>query len=64
MARMTKAEKALDKSFDDAYRRLGSGIQVDMMDLGNIRSEAVTSAGTGTPMDDAVKAVLAKYRKN
>ena len=62
--RMTKEEKVLEAAYYDAFRRLGSNVQFDMFDLGKIHSESVAAAASGTAMDDAVKAAVAKYRKN
>ena len=62
--RRSKSDKALDDLFYSTYNLLGKGVQINMLDIGKLHAEAVASAKTGTPMNEAVTAVIAKYRKN
>lgn len=64
MARQTKEEKAIEAAFHAAYRVHGNCVQIDIMDMGKLHSEAVATHKGGQSMDDAVKAAIAKYRKN
>ena len=64
MARMSKAEKALQQEFTKTYNRLGDGVQVNVMDLGKIHNEALEAVKNGETMETAVAAVIKKYRKN
>jgi hypothetical protein len=62
--RMSKADKALEREYDSTYSRLGHGVQVNIMDLGKMRDEALAAVKGGATMEDAVKAAIAKYRQN
>ena len=62
-AKKTKAQKALDKLYDDAFERLGSRIQFNMFDLSKIRDESILAFQSGKSMNEAVTAVIAKYRQ-
>jgi hypothetical protein len=62
--RMTKAQKAAEKAYDDAFRKLGQNIQFDIMDLGKMHKEANAAVATGKTMEQAVAEAIAKYRKN
>ena len=62
-AKKTKAQKALDKLYDDAFERLGSRIQFNMFDLSKIRDESILEFQSGKSMNEAVTAVIAKYRQ-
>ncbi len=64
MARMTKAEKALEREYDRLFRLHGNCIQFDIMDLGKMHAETLSAARNGGNMEDAIKEVIAKYRKN
>lgn len=62
--RLTKAEKQTKQAFDDSFRRLGNGVQINIMDLSKVQNESLAAAATGISMDDAVAAAIAKYRQN
>ena len=62
--RKTKAEKAIEKAVDDAYKKHGSGVQVDMFDIGKILDAGYAAGAAGNNIEEAVKEALAKYRKN
>ena len=64
MARMSKAEKALEQEFTATYSRLGDGVQVNIMDLSKIHNEAMEAVKNGASMDEAVTAAIKKYRQN
>ena len=60
----TKADRDAEKAFNQSYGRVGQNVQIDVLDMSKMKAEALTAFKTGTPMDDAVTASLAKYRKN
>lgn len=62
--RMTKAQKAAEKAFVDAFRKQGQNIQFDIMDLGKLHNDANAAVATGKTMELAVAEAIAKYRKN
>jgi hypothetical protein len=62
--RRTKAEKQLDDSIDNAYSRLGNGVEVMMFDLSKIFSETREAVAAGSTVDDAMASAIAKYRQN
>lgn len=64
MAKMTKESRAANKAYYEAYNRLGSGVQVGVMDMGKTFDEAMAAHNAGKSMDEAVTEVIAKYRKN
>ena len=64
MARMTKAQKAIENAVDAAYRKLGTGIQVDVFDIGKILDAGRKAGEAGQDIEAAVKAALEQYRKN
>jgi hypothetical protein len=63
-ARRTKAEKALDDAYDNAFKTRANGVQFNMMDLGNVRRETMDGMKAGKSMEEAIDAAIAKYRKN
>lgn len=64
MARMTKAEKAFNKAFEEAFYRLCFGVQFNIFDLGKVKRSVEAAVKAGTDMDTAVKAAAATYRVN
>lgn len=62
---MTKRESnKLDRAVDAAFKRHGNCVQFNMMDLGKISSETRETVVAGGDIDTAMKAAVAKYRKN
>jgi len=64
MARMSKAEKALEKAFDDAFRTQGNCIQFNIMDLGKLRNDTMAGVQAGKTMEASLAEAIAKYRQN
>jgi hypothetical protein len=64
MARMTKAEKALETAFTAAFKVHGNCVEFNVFDLGKIHNESLDAARNGGSMEEAVKAAVAKYRQN
>lgn len=62
MAR-SKTDK-LDREIEQAWRRLASGVQVDIMRIGDIFEDVRKSIAGGAVLDAAVKMAIAKYREN
>lgn len=59
-----RAEKALDKQIEAEYYKQGSGVMVDIMDIGKIFRDVKLELAAGTPLPTAISAAIAKYRKN
>lgn len=58
---------ALEAQYYDAFRRLGSHVQFNIMDLGKVKDEsllAVKNTEHPVSMEQAVSYAIAKYRKN
>lgn len=64
MAKRSKLDKDLSEAFDLAFSFQSHGVQFSMMDLGKIRSDVLESVKAGTSMDEALKDVISRYRKN
>jgi hypothetical protein len=63
-ARISKAEKALDREIEKEYYRQGEGIQIDLFAIPKIYNECKAALATGTTLPDAMKACIAKHRRN
>lgn len=63
MARKTKLEKILEAKYNELFRSKGNNIQFDMMDLGKMHDEWNESVMKGQSYEDAMDAVIQKYRK-
>jgi hypothetical protein len=61
---MTKAQKAAEKAFEDAFRVQGNCVQFDIMDLGKMKNETMAAVAAGKTMEAALAEAIAKYRKN
>lgn len=62
---MTKRESnKLDRRYDAAFKAHGNCVQFNIMDLGKMRNEVRTAVIAGADLDEAMKAAVAKYRKN
>lgn len=64
MPRMSKADKKIEKDVEAAYRKLGSGVQISVFDLGKILDAGRDAAKAGQDIEEAIKAGIAKYRQN
>lgn len=62
--RMSKAQKALEKAFEDAFRVQGNCIQFNIMDLGKLKNETMAGVAAGKTMEESLAAAIAKYRQN
>jgi hypothetical protein len=60
MAKKLKTDSAIEQ----AWYRLASGIQVNMMDIPKIFKECREAMQSGQSVEDVVKAAIAKYRLN
>jgi hypothetical protein len=49
MRKQSKAEKAIDRRIENAYRATCSGIQIDIMDIGKVfaRGREILATGVG-----------------
>jgi len=63
MPRMTKAEKAIEKQVEDAFKTHASCVQFDVMDLSKIMNACRDAAKAGQSVDVAMIAAIAKYRR-
>lgn len=59
-----KKQSDADKAFDEAFYKLASNIQFNIMDLGKMRSETLASVTNGEQMEAALLKSIAKYRQN
>jgi len=64
MARMTKADKAIEKAVEAAYGRHFEGVQVNMMDLSKIMNIGRDALLNGKDLDAAMSAAVAQFRQN
>lgn len=64
MARKTKAEKQIDQQVDAAFYKHGDRVGIPIMDLSKIIAAGKAAAAAGEDIDAAVKAAVAKYRKD
>jgi len=64
MARMTKAAKAVEQKIEAAFKRHGSNVQFNIMDLSKITAAGRDALNEGRNLDDAVIAAVRQYRKN
>jgi hypothetical protein len=62
--KQSKAEKAAEKQFLDCFDKNASGIQFDIMDLGNLQRDTLAGVASGKTMEAALTESVAKYRKN
>jgi xanthine dehydrogenase molybdopterin-binding subunit B len=62
---MTKRESnKLDKAVEAAFQVHGNRVQFSVMDLGKISNETRAAVIAGGDINEAMKAAVAKYRKN
>jgi hypothetical protein len=61
---MSKAEKAIEKAFGDAFRVQGNCIQFNIMDLGKMKDETLAGVTAGQTMEAALAEAITKYRQN
>jgi hypothetical protein len=62
--RLSKAQKAADKAFADAFRVQGNCIQFNIIDLGNLKSDTMAGIALGKTMEESLAEAITKYRKN
>lgn len=60
----TKAEKKLDKEIEAIYYRYGSGVQINIMDIGKIFRAGRDAHARGEPMEPAIVAAIQALRVN
>lgn len=61
---MKKKKNDVDSLIEKAWNQHAHGIQVNVMDISKIFSECRTAMASGTTVEDAVKAAIAKWRQN
>lgn len=60
---LTKKElKKLDQDLDQAFKKHGFGVQINVMNLGNLRAHAKSLVLNGMDVGDAMKEAIAKFR--
>ena len=64
VARKSKADKELDKLTERTYYKHGDGVQINVMDIGNIYRDFRVSVLAGTDPDAVMIAIISKYRLN
>lgn len=67
MTRKTKAEKAADQRIDRVYKRVGEGVQINMLDIPKVfraGREAIAEGATDDQLAEKLTALLATIRKN
>ncbi len=62
--RQSKAEKAAEKLYDDAFRMYGNHVLFSVMDFGKMSKLFHASIADGKTSEDAMLAVVAKYRQD
>lgn len=61
---MSKKEKQLDTLISNAWQKLASGVQVNILDIPKIFREVKTELAGGVSLEDAVISLRDKYRLN
>ncbi len=64
MAKLTKAERQLEKEVSNLFRKHGSGIQFDIMDLGKIADAGKLAHNNNQNVEEAIIQAIKQYRKN
>lgn len=64
MPRQTKEEKARDHLIEQTYYRHGSGVQINVMDIGKVFEMGRAAMNAGQDLDQAIKDAIAKFRQN
>jgi len=58
----TKKEiKAMDKAIEQAYYKIASGLQINMMDIPKVFNESRRAIDAGATVDQAVRASVLMY---
>ena len=60
----SKADKVLDKSIEQMWYKLASGVQVNIMDIPGIFRECRAGVLGGGNLEELVKGCIVKYRQN
>ncbi len=58
------SQKQLEKAVEQAWYKLASGVQVNIMDLGKIFDRGVAALKEGKDLDTEIKACIEEYRRN
>jgi len=58
------AAKKFEKEYDQMFKSRASGVQFNIMDLGNHRSDTAAGLALGKTLEQAFDEATAKYRKN
>jgi hypothetical protein len=61
MKRKSKAEKVLDAQIERAYYKHAQGKSIDVMKITKLYDDARSAVVSGSSVDDAVIAAVAKY---
>lgn len=61
---MKLTQKKMDKLIDEAYNRLGKGVQINIMDIGKVFTMGRAALTNGTDLDTAINEAIAKLRQN
>jgi hypothetical protein len=64
MKRQTKAEKQADKQIEQAFYRVASGAQINVMDIGKVFSTGRAALAEGKDLDTAIREIVAILRQN
>lgn len=62
--RKKKKSDPVDDAINTAWNQRASGVQVNIMDITKIFAECRAAMASGTKVEDAVDACIAKYRQN
>lgn len=61
---MKLTQKKMDKLIDEAYNRLGKGVQINIMDISKVFAMGRAALTNGTDLDAAINEAIAKLRQN
>ncbi len=62
--RQPKAEKQFDKDVETAYYKHGQGVQINIMDIPKVFSDAKVAVAAGLTIEESVVASIARLRRN
>lgn len=62
--RQSKEEKRVDKLIEQTYYKYGSGVQINVFDIGKVFEAGRSALAAGTDLDEAIKASIAQLRQN
>lgn len=62
MARRTKEQKRIDDAVEKAFKEHGHGIQIPIMEIGDVMDAGRKAGEKGENIDEAIKAAFEKHR--